>query len=223
VSEIRNFLAAQLARGPWALGQLWIEPGIVLRHADDAAPGAEIFGRAEDARELAKYDDAGNYRPLKTAPNLRHGWELRLGSVADLHLALDLFYPAALGTWLAFRRNELAATPLRATLGRQTGMYRVTQLIRDDQAEALIQKTCVEGCLRCRLWTIAGTRPIQNPKPSEANRSAAEIAEGKQPSTSSDKDSRQSEIQNPLVLCAEACNLLVAACRSPAKENLPKT
>jgi len=197
MSEIRNFLAHQLARGPWTLGQLRIAPGIVLRHAEDSTPAGEIFERAADARELAKYDDAGNYRPLKTAPNLRRGWELRLKNVEELQLALDLFYPAALGTWLAFRRNELVATPLRATLGRQTGMYRVTQLIRDDQAEALIEKICAEGCLRRRLWRIsdAGTE-IQNPK---------------------------SKIQNSEVLCAEACNLLVAACRPLAKENLPKS
>jgi len=193
MSEIRTFLAHQLARGVWTLGQLRITPGIVLRHAEDSAAVGEIFERAEDARELAKYDDAGNYRPLKTAPNLRHGWELRLKSVEELQLALDLFYPAAVGTWLTFKRNDLAATPLRVTLSRQTGMYRVTQHIRDDQAEALIEKICAEGCLRCRLWSV---NSIEN---------------------------RKSEIQNSEVLCAEACNLLVAACRPLAKENLPKS
>jgi sirohydrochlorin cobaltochelatase len=193
MSEIRNFLARQLARGPWTLGQLRMAPGIVLRHVEDSAPAGRIYERPEDARELAKYDDAGNYRPLKTAPNLRRGWELRLRNVEELHLALDLFYPAALGTWLAFARNELAATPLRATLGRQTGMYRVTQLIRDDQARALIAKMCDEGCLRRRLWDV---NSVQSPK---------------------------SEIENSAILCAEACNLLVAACRPLARENLPKS
>ena len=47
----------------------------------------------EDAIEIAKHDDAGNYRPLKTAPNLRHGWRLELETLEDLRRALDYFYP----------------------------------------------------------------------------------------------------------------------------------
>lgn len=191
MSAILDFLDRQLAQGPWTLGQVRIEPGIRLRHVEDAAPPATIYHRPEDAREIARYDAAGTYRPLKTAPNLRHGWELRLDTVEDLRLALDLLYPAALGLWLALQAGTLGGTPLRATLGRQTGMYRVTQLIRDDQATELIAKTCASGCLRHRLWQI--DEPVAGPASAQ-----------------------------PELLCAEACNLLVAACRPLAKENLPK-
>ncbi len=191
MSLILDFLAHQLSQGPWTLGQVRIEPGIRLRHVADTAEPTDVFTRPEDAREIAKYDAAGAYRPLKTAPNLRRGWELRLESVEDLRLALDLFYPAALGLWLGLQAGTLTGTPLRATLGRQTGMYRVTQLIRDDQATELIAKTCAAGCLRHRLWEI--DKPLAGP--------ASAL---------------------PELLCAEACNLLVAACRPLAKENLPK-
>ncbi len=44
----------------------------MMRHAI----GLEIFRNPEDAIEIARYDDDGNYRPLKTAPNLRHGWRM---------------------------------------------------------------------------------------------------------------------------------------------------
>ena len=195
MSALREFLEQKLAAGPWTLGQVIISPGITVRHADDPAP-TEIFVRPEAAREIARYDDAGTYRPLKTAPNLRRGWELRLATVEELHLALDFLYPAALGAWLAFTRHELRPIPLRETLGRQTGMYRVTQLIRDDQAETLIAKTCDAGCLRHRLWSINAPASPQSPVTSH---------------------------QSPTPLCAEACNLLVAACRPLAKENLPAT
>jgi sirohydrochlorin cobaltochelatase len=195
MAEVMDFLRHQLEAGAWTLGQIQLNPGIVLRHIDDAdSTGLEIFTRPEDARALATYDDAGNYRPLKTAPNLRHGWELRLATIDDLRLALDFFYPAAIGTWLASLRGELTAVPLRETLGRQTGMYRVTQRITDEQARGVIQNLCVAGCLRHRLWTLNRPHPIQNPK---------------------------SKTQNPEVLCVEACNLFVAACRPLAKENLP--
>jgi len=189
---IREFLEHQSAAGPWSLGQIAID-GLVLCHAEDVGcADLTVYHRPEDARDLAIFDDAGAYRPLKTAPNLRHSWQLRLGTFEELRLALDFFYPAAIGTWLAHQCGELLPTSLRETLGRQTGMYRVTQHITDAQAEEVIQKTCVEGCLRRRLWAVNETVP-------------------------------QSRIESLPILCGEACNLLVAACRPLAKQNLPKT
>jgi sirohydrochlorin cobaltochelatase len=189
---IREFLELQSAAGPWSLGQIAID-GLVLCHVEDARRAdLTVYHRPEDARELAIFDDAGAYRPLKTAPNFRHGWQLRLGTIDELRLALDFFYPAAIGTWLANQGGELLPVSLRETLGRQTGMYRVTQHITDAQAEEVIQKTCVAGCLRCRLWTVNEIVP-------------------------------QSRMESLTILCGEACNLLVAACRPLAKQNLPKT
>ena len=193
MSAIRDFLQQRLADGEWCLGQVLIRADLTMCHIADAdAANLEIFTRPEDARELAKYAAAGNYRPLKTAPNLKQGWLLKLSSHDEVRLALDFIYPAALGMRVAFERSELSAIPLRDTLNRQTGMYRVTQLITDEQAAEVIRKTCDEGCLRRRLWSVNSA--IQNPK---------------------------SKIQNFEVLCAEACNLQVAACRPVAKRNLP--
>jgi sirohydrochlorin cobaltochelatase len=194
MSAIEHFLETRLAAGGWVIGQIEVRPDFSLRHVDDRkGEPANVYRRPGDAREIAKYDDAGAYRPLKTAPNLRHGWELRLRDVGELRLALDLLYPATVGTWLVFERGELTPVPLRDTLNRQTGMYRITQLIRDDQALELVERTCRAGCLRHRLWSLSG------------------------PATNNELP------REPLpVLCAEACNLLVAACRPLAKENLPK-
>lgn len=198
MSAIFDFLQRRLEAGEWSLGQVLVRPDRTLRHvADGGASDPEIFFRPEAAREIARYDAGGNYRPLKTAPNLRRGWELRLADVDDLRLALDYFYPAALGTWLAFERGELRAVPLRETLARQTGRYRVTRNIRDDQAAGVIAQTCETGCLRCRLWTINAT-------------------------TGGLAESRRARNAMP-VLCVEACNLLVSACRLEAKSNLPET
>jgi hypothetical protein len=50
-----------------------------LCHRDDEVRNdLQRFKNADDAIEIAKHDDAGNYRPLKTAPSLRHGWRLEL-------------------------------------------------------------------------------------------------------------------------------------------------
>lgn len=197
---IVDWLAAQLRAGGFSIGQVCVSPEFQLQHFDDAEP-EECFFRPEDAREIAKYDDAGVYRPLKTAPNLRHGWRLRLTSVAEVRLALDLLYPAAIGTWIAYERGEITPVDLRDTLSRQTGMYRVTHRITDDQAAEVIRRRCDRkaGCLRRQLWKIS---PTMNSPFTEA---VIERGEGSIP-----------------ILCVEACNLLVADCRPVAKQNLPK-
>ena len=80
------------------------------------APIWKSFETQRTPLQIARYDDAGNYRPLKTAPNLRHGWRLELVDVSALRLALDLFYPGRLAAFLAAGNGNLASTPFRETL-----------------------------------------------------------------------------------------------------------
>ena len=65
-----------------------------------------MFRNAGDAIEIARYDDAGNYRPLKTAPNLRHGWRMELGTMEELKRASRSFLSRQVG-----RLRRVAARP----------------------------------------------------------------------------------------------------------------
>jgi sirohydrochlorin cobaltochelatase len=167
-----------------------------VSHAEDQdRKDLETFYDPHDAASLALHDDNGAYRPLKSAPNLKHGWCLRLASVADLHLALDFLYPAALANWRAFLRNEKIATPLRDTVNRQTGMYRVTGLITDEEAQGIVDSLCQPGCMRCIQWPIpADAAPPEVPL-------------------------REKEI--PL-LCTDACSLFIGEARRVVKARLGK-
>ena len=201
--EIRKVLGRFLGRGPCLIGQVRILSDYSLSHIEDAPKAQrEIFTNPHDAIEIAKYDDYGKYRPLKTAPNLRHGWRLDLISLEEASLALDFLYPAALGTALALARSELKAVDLRQTLARQSGMYAVVKKITDEQAEAMIAKTCNHGngCLRHILWSISPGKPASL----TCRESAAQHSENEIP-----------------ILCAEACNLLVAAGRNIVKTRVP--
>ena len=153
--DLTQTLAGWLSAGGARIGQIALRrvpEGIELRHIEDAERGdLPTHSRPEEARALANLDAAGAFRPLKTAPNLVRGWRLVLADAAALRLALDYFYPAMLGVWLSRERGELVPVPLRETLGRQTGMYRVTQKITDTQVRILIDGFC-SGCLKCRLW-----------------------------------------------------------------------
>jgi sirohydrochlorin cobaltochelatase len=161
--SIAEFLSAAIVSGFFQIGQVVIEknpPGFSLHHeADTGREDLEIFHSPEDALGIARCDDSGDYRPLKTAPNLRRGWELRLDSLAALRLALDGIYPAALGNWRAVLRGEKIAHPLRETLNRQTGMYRITGLLTHHEASRIIDSLCRLGCLRQILWPIESADP----------------------------------------------------------------
>ena len=181
-----------LAEDGKRIGELLIAhtaDGWELRHEDDRGrTDLSLHTRVEDARHLANLDDTGAFRPLKTAPNLAHGWRLVVRDVAGLRIALDAFYPAMLGVGESFRLCELRFVPLRATLGRQTGMYRVTQKLTDERSRETIDGFCA-GCLKQRLWEI-----------DDANPEPVKIVEHEWP-----------------LICQEACNLLVAEARKVVK------
>ncbi len=190
------------------MGQIRIQPlqrGFDLRHhEDEGRSDLQVHTSPSAARHLARLDRAGRFRPLKTAPNLRRGWRLIVEDFPGLRAALDYFYPAMLGVALSHERGELVAVPLRATLRRQTGMYRVTQKITDSQAGALIRETCRSdgGCLKTILWRLDENRAITTLPPQKF-----------------DPHHHQPGTGTPAIplLCHEACNLLVAGARAVVK------
>lgn len=212
---------------PFCFGQIFVRKtgnDFVLCHRDDEAhDDLEIFQVPEDAIQIARYDDAENYRALKTAPNLRHGWRMELRTSDDLKRALDHFYPGRLAIFIAWKTDRLCTTPLRETLDRQSGMYRIAARISDAQIDDLVADFCrsKDGCLRTILWkrdqrgAIASTRlpkekfdptwdQVQAPVKPAASAFAKSTADRATPATI------------PL-LCQEPCNLLVAACRKVVK------
>lgn len=197
MGNFEETLHARLNEGGFRLGQVQVIPkgsGAELRHCEDGGLNdLETWTDPHEAIAIARFDDEGKYRPLKTAPNLRHGWRLDLGGLRDVWLALDFLYPAALATADAFRKNTLIPVDLRDTLARQSGMYAVVRKINDVQAQELVEQVCrgTPGCLRRILWKITPGQPVSF----GTSGSADEI---------------------PL-LCAEACNLLVAAGREMIK------
>ncbi len=189
--------------------------GFVLTHRDDESRnGLEIFRQTEDAISLSKFDDAGNYRPLKTAPNLRHGWRMELVDLSELAWALDYFYPGRLSIFAAWKENRLATTPLRATLDRQSGMYRVAGKISDEQINDLVGTFCRSngGCLRTILWRRDQRGAVSStklpPEKFEASHDQAEALSGPRSATAT--------TVIPL-LCQEPCHLLVNECRRVVK------
>jgi sirohydrochlorin cobaltochelatase len=208
---IRDELARLIKDGYNALGELGFAEssnGYLLYHWADrnSLPQARVYHSIEDARQIAKYDFSGAYRPLKGAPNLPRGWLIELANIDDLKKALDYFYPGAIGTWLAHQTGTAHPICLRQTLNRQTGMYRVTRKLTDDLAQNLVQEACRSDsrCLRTILWRIDDNQP-------------ADFL----PSSKTDPTVDQTGQKRAALpyLCLEACNLLVAAARTAMKKS----
>ncbi len=214
---MRNSIGRVLEAARFCVGQIVVQKSdgcfVVCHRDDETLDHLQVFRSAEDAIEIAKYDDAGNYRPLKTAPNLRHGWRLELDTLEQLRCALDYFYPGRLAVFAAWKNDKLQTTPLRETLDRQSGMYRVAAKISDSQIDNLVADFCRSngGCLRTILWkrdareTVSSTKlPNEKFDPEYDQLPALKRPESPPPATV------------PL-LCQEACNLLIAECRKMVK------
>ena len=222
IEEILNGLAA-----PFSFGQILVQKregaGFALLHRDDESLDRLLtYQDAADAVQIAKYDDAGNYRPLKTAPNLRHGWRLELATIEEVRRALDYFYPSRLAVFAAWKSGCLKTTALRETLDRQSGMYRVATKISDPQINDLVADFCRSdsGCLRTILWkrdrngVIASTKlpkekfdPVYDQMMAACSRRPA-----------GDACASHREAATVPLFCQEPCNLLVAECRKVVKD-----
>jgi sirohydrochlorin cobaltochelatase len=190
--DLTAILNDWLLAGAGQIGQVTVRPvalGWELRHTADAdRTDLTAHSAPEAGRHIANLDDSGTFRPLKTAPNLIGGWRLVLPDARSVRYALDYLYPAMAGVWISHLNGNLHPVTLRETLGRQTGMYRITQKISDTDARTTIDRFC-SGCLKQRLWEVHGP----NPTPPQINPQAIPL------------------------LCHEACNLLVAEIRKVVK------
>ena len=202
-------LESLLASEQTFIGQIEIrraDHNFFLSHRDDAGRRDLRDYAAEEAIEIAKLDDAGNYRPLKTAPNLRHGWKILAPDVATMISVIDAIYPGRLAVWRAWKSGQLFPTPWRRTLARQSGIYRVAAKISDAQTDDLVGNFCRSdgGCLRTILWNRddSGASASTRLPPQKFDPEHDQTGHGR--------------TAIPL-LCQEACNLLVAAARKVVK------
>jgi sirohydrochlorin cobaltochelatase len=209
VTKPEGSLESLLASEQTFIGQIEIrraDHNFVLSHRGDAGRRDLRDYAAEEAIEIAKFDDAGNYRPLKTAPNLRHSWKILASDVATVISVIDAIYPGRLAVWRAWKSGQLFPTPWRQTLARQSGLYRVATKISDAQTDDLVGNFCRSdgGCLRTILWNRddSGATPSTKLPPQKFDPEHDQTGHGR--------------TAIPL-LCQEACNLLVAAARKVVK------
>ncbi len=158
----REAFAAWIGMEPGGrvFGQVLIraEPpgGYYLCHRDEAgAVDLDLYADPRAAREISKRTDAGEYRPLKSSPNLRHGWALRVEDARGLGVAMNYLYPAGIVHWHLYREGRLEITDYRATAARQSGIYKRIQHLSDEGVQNAAKACCGEAvCLKKTLWDV---------------------------------------------------------------------
>ncbi|WP_332898836.1 DR2241 family protein [Haladaptatus sp. CMSO5] len=160
-------------------------------HIADAEAEKETLATYTDplsARDIAKRDADGRYRPLKTAPTLVGGWEFVSLSGRELLQTVDFFYPATVANWYREQEGELDVTHFRETAERQTGIYDIIDELPAAAVEWVAEACCVDSqCLKRREWDEDAETPLSVP------RGAGEFP------------------------CREPCSLVVAAARKWTK------
>jgi hypothetical protein len=213
---IANDLSKLLQSGVHRMGELVFQADvsiprfILFHHSDDTlvtTPGWGGLVRHEGpsaARDLATYTADGDYRFAKGQTNLKRGWVMVLANEEELRQALDQFYPAGLGLFLAQQQGTLEIENLRPKLARQTGMYRLAHSISDAGAQRLVQEVCgpAHQCAKRILWQLDDRTPLDDSAASRYNGIPSELP---------------AAAAIPL-LCREACNHFVAQCQKAARQ-----
>jgi hypothetical protein len=136
--------------------------GYELRHAEDAGEARLVsYEDPREAREISKLTERGEYRPLKSAPNLRRVWLLRVPDETALAVAMNCLYPAAVVHWHLEREGRLEITHYRENAARQSGIYKRVQRLSDEGTKNAALACCEDAvCLKRRLWDVDAETPL---------------------------------------------------------------
>lgn len=137
--------------------------GYRICHTEDAvAQGLKLYAKPRDAREISKLTEEGEYRPLKSAPNLRRGWLLRVADEKELATAMNYLYPAAVTHWHLHREGRLEVTHYRQNAARQSGIYKRVQALTDEGVQDAASACCEDAvCLKKTLWDVDENLPLE--------------------------------------------------------------
>lgn len=164
-----------------------------IRHARDVHRSIlsleTVTSDAYAARFIAQMTNAGEHRPLKTAPNLRQGWALVDLDARSLWTALDYLYPACALHWYAELAGTLRVTHWGEVAARQTGMYGAVKLLPADVVRNTVRACCGDAvCLRRVAWNVDADTPLDLPSEGDVTGDA-------------------------LVPCPEACSMFISFAR----------
>ena len=140
-----------------------------LSHAaDDDGSELHSYDDPLQAREIARLDDGGRYRPLKAAPTLGTGWEFSDLGPGALVEAVDFFYPATITNWHREQTGRLDVSHWTETMERQSGIYQIVETWDrgegHEHVEWVAESCCTDSqCLKRREWQYDDGTELETP------------------------------------------------------------
>ncbi len=153
-------------RRPW--GELALTAhgsGYDVRHADDTGVPAEELEAYDDpmeAREIARFDDEGGYRPMKGETTLPTGWVFRSLDADALTEVVGQVYPASLENRYLELNDALDVTHWDETSGRQTGIYADVDELTGEPLRCATEAFCASRCVKRREWEASEDENIDS-------------------------------------------------------------
>jgi hypothetical protein len=148
-------------------GQVLVRPaaprGYYLCHVADAGIASlELHEDPRDAREISRLTEVGEHRPLKSSPNLRRGWELKVADARELANAMNYLYPVGIVHWYLHREGKLEITDSRENAARQSGIYKRIQHLSEGGVQNAARACCEDAvCLKKPLWDVDEKTPLK--------------------------------------------------------------
>ncbi len=139
-----------------------------VRHVEDRekdSSALDIYRDPTVVRDLSRFTDDGDYRPLRTAPTLPTGWSFETGNPDELYRVVDWVYPATIANWNLEREDSLDVTQFEETAERQTGIYaNIGNLDREALENAVVACCADSQCRKRREWDASENDEIDVPR-----------------------------------------------------------
>ena len=146
------------------MGQVcWKRKGEVweVRHLQDqgvAVGQLRDVATLDELEEVVRWDERGNYRPLRSEGNLVSGWQYDAKSVTEFREAMEVIYPGLWGNAEAWSDERLKFQTWDEALAKQTERVRMRVAQAGDLPQRVIEENCKKRCLKTVLW--AGEKPV---------------------------------------------------------------
>jgi len=139
--------------------------GYDVRHTEDTGVPAEELEDNEDpmeAREIAKFDDEGGYRPMNGETTLPTGWVFPSLDPDALTEVVGQVYPASLENRYLELNDALDVIHWDETSERQTGIYADVDELTGEPLRCATEAFCASRCVKRREWEASEDERIDS-------------------------------------------------------------
>jgi len=143
-----------------------------VRHKEDTCTSVEELDARDDpmkAREIARFDDDGGYRPMNGETTLPTGWVFPELDADGLFEVVGQIYPASIENRYLELNDSLDVTHWDETSERQTGIYADVEELRGEPLRSATEAFCASRCVKRREWEESGDKTIDSESENEGD------------------------------------------------------